>query len=75
MLAEILQAAKIGKMTALQKPHGGERGIAVRDFIRRLVARTVAQQLGPAVEQHTSPFLLHCPPDLDASTSPTSLKR
>ena len=26
------------------------------DFVRRLVARTLAQQLGPAVERHTSPF-------------------
>ena len=32
------------------------RGIVVGDFIRGVVARTVAQQLGPAVEQHTSLF-------------------
>ena len=43
-------------MTALQKPQGGMRGIVVGDFIRWVVARTLAQQLGPAVEQHTSPF-------------------
>ena len=28
----------------------------VGDFIRRQVARTLAQQLGLAVEHHTSPF-------------------
>ena len=43
-------------MTALQKPQGGVRGIVVGDFMRRVVACTLAQQLGPAVEQHTSPF-------------------
>ena len=53
---EILRAVRIGRMTALQKPQGGIRGIVVGDFVRRLVARTVAQQLGPAVERHTSPF-------------------
>ena len=56
MPPEILQAVRIGRMTALQKPQGGIRGIVVGDFIRRVVARTLAQQLGPAVEQHTSPF-------------------
>ena len=56
MPPEILQAVRIGRMTALQKPQGGIRGIVVGDFVRRVVARTLAQQLGPAVEQHTSPF-------------------
>ena len=56
MPAEILQAVRIGRMTALQKPQGGIRGIVVGDFVRCVVARTLAQQLGPAVEQHTSPF-------------------
>ena len=41
---EILRAVRIGRMTALQKPQGGIRGIVVGDFVRRLVART----LGPA---------------------------
>ena len=43
-------------MTALQKPSGGVRGIVVGDFVRPLVARTLAQQLAPAVELATSPF-------------------
>ena len=32
------------------------RGIIVGDFVRRLVARTLAQQLGPAVESATALF-------------------
>ena len=32
------------------------RGIVAGDVIRRLVARTVAQQLGKAVENATAPF-------------------
>ena len=35
MPAEILQAVRIGRMTALQKPQGGIRGIVVGDFICR----------------------------------------
>ena len=41
---------------ALRKPSGGVRGIVVGDFVRRLVACTLAQQLAPAVELATSPF-------------------
>ena len=37
-------------MTALQKPSGGAKGIVAGDIVRRLVARTMAQQLRPAVE-------------------------
>ena len=47
--------------SALQKPQGSIRGTVVGDFIRRVVARTLAQQLGPAVEQHTSPFQFALP--------------
>ena len=54
--AKIFQAVRIGRMTALQKPQGGVRGIVVGDFMRRVVARTFAQQLRLAVGQHTSPF-------------------
>ena len=43
-------------MTALAKPDGGVRGIVAGDVIRRLVARTMAQQLGDAVEAATSPY-------------------
>ena len=53
---EVVQALRMGRLTALQKSSGGIRGIVVGDFIRRLVARTLAQQLNPAIEQATSPF-------------------
>ena len=53
---EVVQALRMGRMTALQKSSGGIRGIVVGDFVRRLVARTLAQLLNPAVEQATSPF-------------------
>ena len=55
-VANEVQALRMGRMTALQKSSGGIRGIVVGDFIRRLVARTIAQQLNPAIEQATSPF-------------------
>ena len=45
-----------GTIDALQKPNGGVRGIVAGDVFRRLVARTIAQQLGPAIERATSPF-------------------
>ena len=48
---EVVQALRMGRMTALQKSLGGIRGIIVGDFIRRLVARTLAP-----IEQATSPF-------------------
>ena len=34
-----------GRMTALQKPAGGVRGIVAGDVVRRFVARTITQQL------------------------------
>ena len=52
----IVDAIRQGRLTALRKPNGGVRGIVVGDVIRRVVARTLAQQLGPAVEGATAPF-------------------
>ena len=46
----------LGRLTALQKPDGGIRGIVLGDVFRRLVARTLAQQFGPQVECATHPF-------------------
>ena len=43
-------------MTEHVKPAGGVRGIVVGYVFKRLVARTVAQQMGPAVEKTTAPF-------------------
>ena len=45
---------RLGRLTALQKPGGGVRGIVAGDILRRLVGRTLAQQLGKAVEAATS---------------------
>ena len=47
----IIDALRLGRMTALQKPNGGIRGIVAGDTIRRLVSRAVAQQMGRAVEK------------------------
>ena len=41
---------KMGRTTALQKPNRGVRSIVVGDILRRLVARTISQQITPAVE-------------------------
>ena len=49
-------AIRLGRMTALQKPDGGIRGIVVGDVFRRLIARTMAQQIADAVETATAPF-------------------
>ena len=43
-------------MTALQKHDGGVRGIVVGDVVRRLVARTIAQQFTEEAEAVTHPF-------------------
>ena len=50
----IVEAIRMGRMMALRKTNGGVRGIVVGDVVRRLVARTVAQQLGPSVEAATA---------------------
>ena len=52
----VIEAVRMGRMTALRKPAGGVRGIVVGDVIRRLVARTVAQQVGSNVEKATAPY-------------------
>ena len=39
----ILEAIRLGRLTALSKPDGGVRGIVVGDMLRRLVARTTAR--------------------------------
>ena len=52
----IREAVKLGRLTALQKPNGGVRGIVAGDIVRRLVARTMSQQLMEAVQAATAPF-------------------
>ena len=52
----VLEAIRLGRMTALQKPGGGVRGIVVGDILRRLVAKTLAQEMSHHIEAATSPF-------------------
>ena len=52
----VLEAIRLGRMTALQKPGGGVRGIVVGDILRRLVAKTLAQGISHHIEAATSPF-------------------
>ena len=55
MPEEVMVAIRCGRITALQKPDKGVRGIVVGDIFRRFVARTIAQQLRAKVEVATSP--------------------
>ena len=54
--SEIIDGIRLGRMTALQKPDGGVRGIVGGDIIRRLLARTMAKQVSKQVERATAPF-------------------
>ena len=59
MVAQKLARADVPEAVvdlSLTKPDGGVRGIVAGDVVRRLVARTISQQLGPEVEQATSPY-------------------
>ena len=49
---DIASAIRLGRLTALQKPTGGVRGI----FAGEMLARTVAQQISTVVERATAPF-------------------
>ena len=53
---EIIDGIRLGRITALQKPNVGVRGIVVGDIVRRLVARTIAKQISKQVERATAPF-------------------
>ena len=53
---KIVKAIWLGRMTALRKPDGGVWGIVVGDFLRRLVAHTLAQQFSKAFLEATTPF-------------------
>ena len=52
----IREAVRLGRLTALQKPNGGVRGIVAEDIVRRIVARTMSQQLMSEVQLATAPF-------------------
>ena len=53
---DVVALLRMGRLTALQKPGGGVRGIVCGDLVRRLVARSIAQQISSAVAEATSPF-------------------
>ena len=50
---EIVDAIRMGRMTALRKLDGGFRGIVVGDLFRRLVSRTLAKQFAQQVRRHS----------------------
>ena len=53
---DVIEGLRVGRLTALQKPDGGVRGIVVGDIVRRLVARTMAKQVAKQAEKATAPF-------------------
>ena len=52
----ILNAIRLGRITALCKLDAGVRGIVVGDILRRLVAKTTAKQVSKEAEAATTPF-------------------
>ena len=54
--SSIRDAIRLGRLTALRKSNGGVRGIVAGDIVRRLVARTISQQMAEAVQTATAPF-------------------
>ena len=56
LLEEVVKTIQLGRLAALQKPTGGVRGIVAGEVLRRLVARTMVQQLRPAMGTFTAPF-------------------
>ena len=51
---DILDIIRLGRVTALQKPDGGIRGIVVGYVLRRLVARTIVKQVEEGRSSHCS---------------------
>ena len=54
--ADIAAAMALSQMTALLKPNGRVRGIAVGDTFRRLVAKTLARQFQEPFREAVAPF-------------------
>ena len=52
----IIEGLRVGRLTALQKPDGGVRGIVVGAISLRLVARIVAKQVAKQAENAIVPF-------------------
>ena len=57
----------LARLTALQKPSGGVRGIGTGDTFRRLVARTLARRYARRFDEATRPyqFALQAPAGTD----------
>ena len=53
---EIMQALRLGRMTALKKDNGRIRGIVAGSILRRLVCKTVAKQHAKHFLDATSPY-------------------
>ena len=52
---DIVPALGLGRVVALSKPNGGTRGLVIGDFLRRLVARTLAQQYAAPLAEACHP--------------------
>ena len=52
----VVPAVRLGRMVALTKPSGGVRALVMGDAFRRLVARTLAQQLHEEFQSACAPF-------------------
>jgi hypothetical protein len=53
---EVMQALRLGRLTALQKDNGKIRGIVAGSVMRRLVCRAVAKQYSDRFLARTAPF-------------------
>lgn len=52
----ILEALSLSRLTALQKPHGGVRGIVTGDVLRRVVSRALAREHADVFDRATHPY-------------------
>ena len=53
---EIAAGIRLGRVTALRESDGGVRDIVVGDMLRRLVARTLAQEFGSEFVAAMAPY-------------------
>ena len=56
MPVSVMQATRLGRMTALKKDNGRIRGIVASSLFRRLVCKTVARQYAEIFMESTAPF-------------------
>ena len=53
---DVMQAMRLGRMTALQKDDGRVRGIVAGTVLRRLVCKTIAKQYAEVFLRTTAPY-------------------